>query len=144
MKPGSCTLPLYGIDAVVLDPMTGEILTDNNVEGVLAIRRPWPGMARTCLNDHPRYLATYLKPYPGYYFTGDGVRRDGDGYLFITGRVDDVLNVSGHRIGTAEVESALVTVSCCFVLETRATKFFSALLSSPLFCIFPFLCLFAQ
>lgn len=111
MKPGSCTLPLYGIDAVVLDPMTGETLTDNNVEGVLAIRRPWPGMARTCLNDHQRYLATYLKPYPGYYFTGDGVRRDGDGYLFITGRVDDVLNVSGHRIGTAEVESALVTHS---------------------------------
>lgn len=108
MKPGSCTLPLYGIDAVVLDPLDGHVLEGNNVEGVLAIRQPWPGMARTCLGDHDRYSTVYLKPYPGYYFTGDSVYRDKDGYLFITGRVDDVLNVSGHRIGTAEVESALV------------------------------------
>ncbi|KAL7536934.1 hypothetical protein ACHAXR_007488 [Thalassiosira sp. AJA248-18] len=108
MKPGSCTLPLYGIDTVVLDPMTGEVVEGNDVEGVLAIRSPWPGMARTCLGDHKRYLDTYFRPYPGYYFTGDAVHRDRDGYYFITGRVDDVINVSGHRIGTAEVESALV------------------------------------
>ena len=80
----------------------------NDVEGVLAIRQPWPGMARTCLGDHARYETVYLQPYPGYYFTGDSAMRDKDGYYFITGRVDDVLNVSGHRIGTAEVESALV------------------------------------
>jgi acetyl-CoA synthetase len=108
MKPGSCTLPLYGIDCVVLDPATGDIVEGNDVEGVLAIRSPWPGMARTCVGDHGRYLLTYFRPYKGFYFTGDSVRRDKDGYYFITGRVDDVLNVSGHRIGTAEVESALV------------------------------------
>jgi len=108
MKPGSCTLPMYGIDTVILDAQSGEILEGNNVDGVLAIRQPWPGIARTCLGDHERYTATYLKPYPGYYFTGDVVHRDEDGFLFITGRCDDVLNVSGHRIGTAEVESALV------------------------------------
>jgi len=118
MKPGSCTLPFYGIDTVVLDPKSGDILTEpnapdddgniTNTKGVLAIRRPWPGMARTCLNDHARYLKTYLKPYPGYYFTGDAAMKDKDGYHWIIGRVDDVINVSGHRIGTAEVESALV------------------------------------
>lgn len=108
MKPGSCTLPFYGIDAVILDPVNGHVLEGNNVSGVLAVRQPWPGMARSCLDDHERYLTVYLKPYDGYYFTGDSVTRDKDGFLFITGRVDDVLNVSGHRIGTAEVESALV------------------------------------
>jgi acetyl-CoA synthetase len=108
MKPGSCTLPLYGIDTVVLDPVDGHVIEGNGVEGVLAIRQPWPGMARTCLGDHERFMTVYLKPYPGYYFTGDSVTRDKDGFHFITGRVDDVLNVSGHRIGTAEVESALV------------------------------------
>ncbi len=108
MKPGSCTLPFYGIDTVVLDPQTGKVIEGNNVEGVLAIRQPWPGMTRTCLNDHERYLTVYMKPYSGFYFPGDGCRRDEDGYIWITGRVDDVLNVSGHRIGTAEVESALV------------------------------------
>jgi len=108
MKPGSCTRPMYGIDAVVLDAQTGELMEGNNIDGVLAIRQPWPGIARTCLGDHERYMTTYLKPYPGYYFTGDVVHRDEDGFLFITGRCDDVLNVSGHRIGTAEVESSLV------------------------------------
>lgn len=108
MKPGSCTLPFYGIDTVVLDPQTGKEIEGNGVEGVLAIRQPWPGMTRTCLGDHERYLTVYMKPYPGYYFPGDGCRRDEDGFYWITGRVDDVLNVSGHRIGTAEVESALV------------------------------------
>jgi acetyl-CoA synthetase len=108
MKPGSCTLPFYGIDTVVLDPQTGKEIEGNDVEGVLAIKQPWPGMTRTCLGDHERYLTVYMKPYPGYYFPGDGCKRDEDGYIWITGRVDDVLNVSGHRIGTAEVESALV------------------------------------
>lgn len=106
-RPGSCALPLYGIDAVVLDPLTGDELS-GSAEGVLAIKQPWPGMARTCINDHEGYLKVYMKPYKGYYFTGDGCHRDEDGYFWITGRVDDVLNVSGHRIGTAEVESALV------------------------------------
>jgi len=108
MKPGSCTLPFFGIDPVILDPQSGQELHGNDVEGVLAIRQPWPGMARTCLNDHSRYNTVYFQPYPGYYFTGDSAMRDKDGFYFITGRVDDVLNVSGHRIGTAEVESALV------------------------------------
>jgi len=108
MKPGSCTLPCYGIDVVVLDAATGKEIDSSPAEGVLAIKQPWPGIARTCLGDHQRYLNVYMKPYPGYYFAGDGCRRDEDGYIWITGRVDDVLNVSGHRIGTAEVESALV------------------------------------
>jgi len=114
MKPGSCTLPVPGIDAVVLDATDGRLLTDadkdeqGKLTGVMAIRRPWPGMARTCLGDHERYLTTYFKPYPGYYFTGDSVVKDKDDYHWIIGRVDDVINVSGHRIGTAEVESALV------------------------------------
>jgi acetyl-CoA synthetase len=108
MKPGSCTLPFFGVDAVVLDQRTGEELVGNDVEGVLAIRQPWPGMARTNLGDHERYLKVYMQPYPGYYCTGDAVKRDEDGYIFIIGRIDDVINVSGHRIGTAEIESALV------------------------------------
>ena len=98
MKPGSCTLPMFGIDAVVLDAQDGHLLEpqpDRPTTGVLAFRQPWPGMARTCLGDHERYKTVYLKPYPGYYFTGDAVVRDTDGYHFITGRVDDVLNVSG-------------------------------------------------
>ena len=108
MKPGSCTLPCYGIEVVVLDAATGKEIETSPAEGILAIKQPWPGMARTCLGDHQRYLNVYMKPYPGYYFAGDGCRRDEDGFIWITGRVDDVLNVSGHRIGTAEVESALV------------------------------------
>lgn len=108
MKPGSCTLPMFGIDPVVLDPLNGHEVEGGNVKGVMGIRQPWPGMARTCLGDHDRYMTIYFKPYKGYYFTGDSVYRDQDGYHFIMGRVDDVLNVSGHRIGTAEVEHALV------------------------------------
>merc|ERR1712071_733527 len=97
-----------GIEVVVLDAATGKELPGNSVDGVAAIRQPWPGITRTCLGDHQRYLNVYMRPYPGYYFPGDGCRRDEDGYIWITGRVDDVLNTSGHRIGTAEVESALV------------------------------------
>jgi acetyl-CoA synthetase len=94
MKPGSCCLPHYGIDAVVLDATTGKEVHGNDVEGVLAIKKSWPGIMRTCYGDHQRFLATYLQPYPGYFFTGDGCRRDKDGYYWITGRVDDVLNCS--------------------------------------------------
>ena len=114
MKPGSCSLPFYGIDTVVLDPLTGRELSeadadeDGQVQGVMALKQPWPGMARTCLGDHERYMSVYFKPYPGYFLMGDSVSRDKDGFHFIIGRMDDVLNVSGHRIGTAEVESALV------------------------------------
>uniref|UniRef100_A0A7S1UH83 Acetyl-coenzyme A synthetase n=1 Tax=Phaeomonas parva TaxID=124430 RepID=A0A7S1UH83_9STRA len=115
MKPGSCSFPCYGIDFAVLDPQTGEELTatDEDVEGVLCVRRPWPSVARTIYGDHQRFLNVYMKPYNGFYFTGDGCRRDKDGFYWITGRVDDVLNTSGHRLGTAEVESALVAHASC-------------------------------
>jgi acetyl-CoA synthetase len=111
-KPGSATLPFFGIEPVVLDPEGNEI-DGNDVSGLLAIRDAWPSMARTIQGDHQRFLETYLKPYKDVYFTGDGCRRDEDGYYWITGRVDDVINVSGHRMGTAEVESALVTHPSC-------------------------------
>lgn len=105
-KPGSATLPLPGIKPVLLDEKGKEI--EGEGEGALCIAAPWPSLARTIYGDHERYLQTYFKPYAGYYFTGDGARRDADGYYWITGRIDDVLNVSGHRLGTAEIESALV------------------------------------
>ena len=97
MKPGSCTLPSYGIDPVVLDSLTGEPVTERDehgkLSGVLAMKQPWPGMARTCLGDHGRYMKTYLTVYKGHYFTGDSVVQDKDGYYWIIGRVDDVVNV---------------------------------------------------
>jgi acetyl-CoA synthetase len=107
-KPGSATVPFFGIDLAILDPHTGKELTGNDVEGVLAIRRPWPSMMRTIYGTHERFLNGYMRPYPGYYFTGDGCYRDKDGYYWIRGRVDDVINVSGHRLSTAEIESALI------------------------------------
>ncbi|EOR04721.1 hypothetical protein E3P92_00992 [Wallemia ichthyophaga] len=107
-KPGSATFPFWGVEPVILDPVTGHLLEGNDVEGVLAVKQPWPSMARTVFGDHARFLDTYLKPYPGYYFTGDGAGRDHEGYIFIKGRVDDVINVSGHRLSTAEIESALI------------------------------------
>ena len=107
-KPGSATFPFFGVLPVVIEAETGKIIEGNGVEGVLAIKEPWPGQMRTIYRDHDRFEETYFKMYPGYYFTGDGCRRDEDGYYWITGRVDDVINVSGHRMGTAEVESALV------------------------------------
>ena len=107
-KPGSATLPFFGVQPVVLDPTTGAEITDTACEGVLCIKDSWPGQMRTVWGDHARFEATYFNDYHGYYFTGDGCRRDADGYYWITGRVDDVINVSGHRMGTAEVESALV------------------------------------
>jgi acetyl-CoA synthetase len=93
---------------VVLEPENGKVIEETEAAGVLAIADSWPGQMRTVYGDHQRFKETYFQQYKGYYFTGDGCRRDGDGYYWITGRVDDVLNVSGHRLGTAEVESALV------------------------------------
>ena len=106
LKPGSATLPFFGVEPVLLDP-EGNLLS-GQTSGNLAIRSSWPGQIRTVFGDHQRCIDTYYATYPGYYFTGDGARRDESGYYWITGRVDDVLNVSGHRMGTAEVESALV------------------------------------
>ncbi len=106
-KPGSATKPFFGVQPVVLSP-EGVEQKDTKAEGVLVIKDSWPGMMRTVYGDHARFVSTYFETYKGYYFTGDGCRRDEDGYYWITGRVDDVLNVSGHRLGTAEIESALV------------------------------------
>lgn len=111
-KPGSATLPFLGIEPVLLTEQ-GEEIQGNDVSGLLAIKKPWPGMARTIQGDHQRFYETYLSMFKGYYFTGDGARRDEDGYYWITGRVDDVMNVSGHRIGSAEIESALVSHPFC-------------------------------
>ena len=107
-KPGSATLPFFGVEPVIVNPETGKELKGNNVEGALCMKRPWPGLARTIYKDHGRFIETYFSQYQGYYFTGDGCRRDENGYYWITGRIDDVLNVSGHRLGTAEIESALM------------------------------------
>jgi acetyl-CoA synthetase len=107
-KPGSATLPFFGVKPVVIEPETGKVIEGNGVSGVLALSDTWPGQMRTVYGDHERFEDTYFKMYPGYYFTGDGCRRDEDGYYWVTGRVDDVINVSGHRMGTAEVESGLV------------------------------------
>ena len=106
IKPGSATFPFFGIEPVLLSEK-GEEIEGNDVSGLLAIKTSWPGQMRTLYGDHKRFFETYFSQFPGYYFTGDGARRDEDGYYWITGRVDDVLNVSGHRIGTAEVEGAI-------------------------------------
>ena len=107
-KPGAAMKPFFGVMPVVLDPTSGEEIHDSPAEGVLAIKDSWPGQMRTVWGDHERFEKTYFSDYKGYYFSGDGCRRDADGDYWITGRVDDVINVSGHRMGTAEVESALV------------------------------------
>jgi len=106
LKPGSATKPFFGIEPCLVDDQGKEL--DGATEGALCIKRPWPGMMRTVYGDHDRFIETYFKMFSGKYFSGDGARRDKDGYYWITGRVDDVINVSGHRMGTAEVESALV------------------------------------
>ncbi|MCD7060060.1 acetate--CoA ligase [Pelagibacterium xiamenense] len=108
LKPGSASKPFFGVKPVVLDPESGREISETEAAGVLAIADSWPGQMRTVYGDHERFRDTYFQQYRGYYFSGDGCRRDADGYYWITGRVDDVLNVSGHRLGTAEVESALV------------------------------------
>src|SRR3982751_5061100 len=106
LKPGSATKPLPGVVPELVDA-EGKVL-EGAVSGNLCLTRSWPGQLRTVYGDHQRFIDTYFKTYPGKYFTGDGARRDADGYYWITGRVDDVINVSGHRMGTAEIESALV------------------------------------
>jgi acetyl-CoA synthetase len=106
LKPGSATKPLFGIRPQLVDS-DGKVV-DGAASGNLVLLDSWPGQMRTVYGDHQRFIDTYFKTYPGKYFTGDGARRDEDGYWWITGRVDDVINVSGHRLGTAEVESALV------------------------------------
>ncbi|PID36886.1 MAG: acetate--CoA ligase [Rhodobacterales bacterium] len=110
-KPGAAMKPFFGVHPVVLEPTSGEEIHEYPVEGVLAIKDSWPGQMRTVWGDHERFQQTYFSDYKGYYFSGDGCRRDEDGDYWITGRVDDVINVSGHRMGTAEVESALVAHS---------------------------------
>jgi acetyl-CoA synthetase len=106
LKPGSATRPFFGIVPALLDAEGNELEGENS--GNLVITGSWPGQMRTVYGDHDRFVQTYFATYPGFYMTGDGARRDEDGYYWITGRVDDVINVSGHRMGTAEVESALV------------------------------------
>ena len=114
-KPGAAMAPFFGIELCLIDPdsATGEgglkELEGPDQSGILCIKQTWPSMVRTIQGDHARFMDTYLNPYPGYYFAGDGAIRDKDGFYWITGRVDDVLNVSGHRLGTAEIESALAT-----------------------------------
>ncbi|KAK3683736.1 acetate-CoA ligase [Podospora appendiculata] len=107
-KPGSASLPFFGIEPAIIDPVSGEEIFGNDVEGVLAFKQAWPSMARTVWGAHKRYMDTYLNVYKGYYFTGDGAGRDHDGFYWIRGRVDDVVNVSGHRLSTAEIEAALI------------------------------------
>ena len=106
LKPGCATRPLFGIQPALVDAEGNEL--EGEAEGNLVIKDSWPGQMRTIWGDPERFIEAYFATYPGTYFTGDGARRDKDGYYWITGRVDDVLNVSGHRLGTAEVESALV------------------------------------
>ncbi|XP_059449350.1 acetyl-coenzyme A synthetase, chloroplastic/glyoxysomal [Corylus avellana] len=110
-KPGSATFPFFGVQPVIVDEKGVEI--EGECNGYLCVKSSWPGAFRTLYGDHERYETTYFKPFPGYYFSGDGCSRDKDGYYWLTGRVDDVINVSGHRIGTAEVESALVSHPQC-------------------------------
>ena len=110
-KPGSATFPFFGVEPVLVDEKGNEL--EGEAEGYLCIKSAWPSTIRGVAGDRERYEQTYFAPFPGYYFSGDGAFRDVDGYLWITGRVDDVINVSGHRIGTAEVESALVLHPAC-------------------------------
>ena len=108
-KPGAAGLPFFGVAPVLLDAKTGAVIEGNDASGLLCLSAPWPGMLRSCWGDHARFMKTYFAAYPGCYLTGDGAYRDKDGHYWITGRVDDVINVSGHRIGSAEIESALVS-----------------------------------
>ncbi|RKL33570.1 Acetyl-coenzyme A synthetase [Fusarium proliferatum] len=107
-KPGSCSLPFFGVEPALIDPVSGQEIHGNDVEGVLTFKQSWPSMARTVWGAHNRYRETYLDVYKGYYFTGDGAARDHEGFYWIRGRVDDVVNVSGHRLSTAEIEAALL------------------------------------
>ena len=106
-KPGSATFPFFGVQPQLVDPESGKVLEDVEAEGALCMIDSWPGQMRSVFGDHERFVQTYFSQYKGKYFTGDGARRDKDGYYWITGRIDDVINVSGHRFGTAEIESAI-------------------------------------
>jgi acetyl-CoA synthetase len=117
---------------VVIDVNTSQPLEGNGVSGALCLASPWPGQARTVWGDHKRFRETYFSTYPGYYFTGDGVKRDEDGYYWITGRIDDVLNVSGHRLGTAEIESALVAHDA--VAEAAVVGYPHAIKGTGIYC----------
>jgi acetyl-CoA synthetase len=130
MKPGSATLPFFGVEPALLDTDGNEILGEG--EGLLMIKRSWPSQIRSVFNNHQRCIDTYFKDYPNYYLTGDGARRDKDGYFWITGRVDDVLNVSGHRLGTAEIESALVLHEA--VAEAAVVGFPHSIKGQGVFC----------
>jgi acetyl-CoA synthetase len=124
LKPGSASRPFFGVQPALMDA-EGNLIEEQAASGNLVITASWPGQIRSVYGDHQRVIDTYYSTYPGYYFTGDGARRDEDGYYWITGRVDDVMNVSGHRIGTAEVESALVLHPC--VAEAAVVGFPHAL-----------------
>ncbi|MEM9404648.1 MAG: acetate--CoA ligase [Acidobacteriota bacterium] len=137
LKPGSATLPFFGVEPLLVDE-EGREIEGNDVSGNLCLRGSWPGQARTIYGDHARFKETYFSMFPGRYFTGDGCRRDEDGYYWITGRVDDVLNVSGHRMGTAEVESALVAHEAVaeaavvgFPHEIKGTGIFAYVILNP-------------
>ncbi len=120
LKPGSATRPFWGIEPVIVDE-EGKALEGKAVKGLLCMKRSWPGQMRTVYGDHERFKQTYFSQFPGYYFTGDAAERDEDGFYWIRGRVDDVLNVSGHRLGTAEVESAID--NCPIVVEAAVVGF---------------------
>lgn len=130
-KPGSATLPFFGIELGLYDP-SGKELTGNDVSGALVVKKPWPGMARTIYGDHKRYIDAYLKLHPAMYTTGDGAVRDKDGYYWITGRIDDVINVSGHRVGSAEIEAAIVSNK--HVAECATVGIAHDVKGSSLFC----------
>jgi len=130
LKPGSAALPFFGVQPVILD-QNGNVL-EGECEGMLCLADSHPAQARTLYNDHKRFVETYFSQFPGYYFTGDGARRDKDGYYWITGRVDDVINVSGHRLGTAEIESALVAHS--LVAEAAVVGFPHDLKGQGIYC----------
>ncbi len=131
-KPGAAMKPFFGVQPVVLDPQSGKELTETACEGVLCIKDSWPGQFRSVFRNHDRYVSTYFADYKGYYFAGDGCRRDADGDYWITGRVDDVINVSGHRMGTAEIESALVAHPK--VAEAAVVGFPHALKGQGIYC----------
>lgn len=118
LKVGSCGMPFFGVMPVILDPVTGVEYHRNDVQGLLAIKNPWPGLAKTIWGRHPEFTEKYFSKYPGYYLTGDWVTRDKDGYYFVMGRVDDLLNVSGRRVGSTDVENAILSNSS--VLEVAA------------------------
>ncbi len=132
LKPGSATKPFFGIDPIIIDPISGQELEGNGVHGYLGFRQSWPGMLRTILGDHQRLVDTYLKTFNGVYLTGDGAVRDTDGYYWITGRVDDVIKVSGHRMGSAEIEHALVQHP--YVSESAVVGFPHPVKGEGLFC----------